>query len=134
MRKWLVLLLGCLALGLVAGCGGDDDKEESGGTPPATEQSSEDDSAGGDSGGGGSAVTIKDFAFDPGDLKVKTGDTVTWTNEDSAGHDVTGDAFKSGDAGGLGQGDSFENTFEKAGSFDYICSVHPTMKGTVTVE
>ena len=134
MRKWLVLLLGCLALGSVAaGCGDDgDDEGGGGGTPPATEQSS--DGGGGDAGGGSSAVTIKEFSFKPGDVKVKAGDTVSWTNEDSAGHDVTGDSFKSGDTGGLGQGDSFEHTFEEAGSFSYVCSVHPNMKGTITVQ
>ena len=137
MRKWLALLLGCLALGLVtAGCGGDDDGDEGGGgSPPAAEQSTQEEAtAGGDSGGGSTEVTIKDFAFDPADVKVKTGDTVTWTNEDSVGHDVTADSFKSGEPGGMGQGDTFEYTFKEAGSFDYICSVHPNMKASVTVE
>jgi plastocyanin len=65
---------------------------------------------------------------------VKAGDTVTWTNNDTVGHDVTGDDFGSGDPGALQNGDTFEFTFEKAGTFDYVCTVHPGMEGTVKVE
>lgn len=131
MRKWLVLLLGVLALGLVAaGCGGDDNDGGGGGSPAPSEQPAD----GGGSSAGGSTVAIKGFAFNPGDVKVAKGDTVTWTNEDSAGHDVTGDGFTSGEPAGMGQGDTFEHTFTEAGSFDYVCTVHSNMKGTVTVE
>jgi plastocyanin len=115
MRTWLALLLACLALGLVvAGCGDDDDD--------------------GGGGGGGANVTMEGIAFNPAEITIKAGDTVTWTNEDSAGHDVTGDAFKSGAAGGIGNGDTFEHTFDEAGTFDYVCTVHPGMEGTVKVE
>jgi plastocyanin len=114
MRKWLALLLACLALGLVvAGCGDDDDD-------------------GG--GGGGAEVTMEGIAFNPAEITVAAGDTVTWTNDDSAGHDVTADEFESGEPGGIAQGDTFEHTFEEAGTFDYVCTVHPGMEGTVTVE
>jgi plastocyanin len=133
MLRWLSLLLACMALGLVvAGCGDDDDDGGGGGGGggAATEESS----GGGGGGGGGASVTMKGIAFNPAEVTIKAGDTVTWTNEDSVGHDVTGDAFKSGDAGGIGQGDTFEHTFDKAGTFDYVCTVHPGMEGTVKVE
>jgi plastocyanin len=77
---------------------------------------------------------MKDIKFNPGNVTIKAGETVTWSNEDSASHDVTGDAFKSGSAGGLAQGDTFKHTFKKAGTYDYVCTVHPGMEGTVTVK
>ncbi|MGH2714284.1 MAG: plastocyanin/azurin family copper-binding protein [Thermoleophilaceae bacterium] len=130
MTRWLALLLACMALGLVvAGCGGDDDDDGGGGGGGAatTEQP-----AGG--GGGGAEVSLKDIQFGPSEVTVSVGDTVTWTNEDSVDHDVTADSFSSGEAGGLAGGDTFEHTFGEAGTFDYVCTVHPGMEGTVVVK
>lgn len=130
MTRWLALLLACMALGLVvAGCGGDDDDDGGGGGGGAatTEQP-----AGG--GGGGAEVSLKDIQFGPSEVTVSVGDTVTWTNEDSVDHDVTADSFSSGEAGGLAGGDTFEHTFDEAGTFDYVCTVHPGMEGTVVVK
>ncbi len=76
-------------------------------------------------------VMIKDFAFSPSTLTVKKGTTVTWTNEDSAPHTATsGDVF---DSGNLGTGQSFSYTFDEAGTFDYICTIHPSMEGAIIV-
>ncbi len=76
-------------------------------------------------------VSIKDFSFgEP--LTVAAGTTVVWTNEDNMAHTVTA-ADKSFDSGTLDPGAGFSYTFTKAGSFDYICSLHPSMKGRVTV-
>lgn len=88
---------------------------------------------GGDAGGGGTAVTIKGFAFDPKELDIAVGDTVTWTNEDGATHTVesTDDAFA--ESGDLGRGDTFSHTFDTAGTFNYICGIHTGMKATVVV-
>jgi plastocyanin len=145
MARWLALLLACMALGLVAaGCGDDDDDGGGGGNGATTEQPAEsgggggdDDGGGGDSddgGGGGAEVSLDGIAFNPSDVSVGVGDTVTWTNNESVEHDVTADSFSSGDPGGMMSGDTFEHTFEEAGSFDYVCTVHPGMEGTVTVE
>ncbi|MBA3262430.1 MAG: cupredoxin family copper-binding protein [Thermoleophilaceae bacterium] len=131
MTRLLALLFACLALGLVAaGCGGDDDGGDGGSGSSADTQEQPAPAAE----GGGTEVSMKDIKFNPGEVTVKPGDTVTWTNDDTAGHDVTGDNFKSGDAGALQTGDTFEHTFDKAGTFDYVCTVHPGMKGTVKVE
>jgi plastocyanin len=138
MMKWLALLLACLALGLVvAGCGDDDD--DGGNDAQNTEQPAEEGSGGaeteeGGGGGGASEVSMDEIKFDPAEVTIKAGDTVTWTNNDSVGHDVTGDDFSSGDPGGLANGDTFEHTFDQAGTFDYVCTVHPGMEGSVTVE
>jgi plastocyanin len=81
---------------------------------------------------GGSAVNIKDFAFNPGNLSVKAGTTVTWTNSDSTTHKIkSGDGSFNSD--NLGNGATFEHKFAAAGTFAYICGIHPSMKGTITV-
>ena len=80
----------------------------------------------------GSAVTIKGFAFGPATLKVAAGTTVTWTNQDSTAHTVTGDKNEF-DSGNLAPGKTFTHTFDKAGTFAYHCTIHPSMKATITV-
>ncbi len=79
-----------------------------------------------------SGVTIKNFAFNPGTSSVHVGDTITWTNQDVAPHTATA---KDGsfDTGTINKGKSGSHIFTKAGTFPYICSIHPSMKGTVTV-
>jgi amicyanin len=79
-------------------------------------------------------VTISNYAFSPASLSVAVGTTVTWTNEDSVPHTVT---VTSGpvkfDSGLLQKGQSWSYTFKAAGTYSYYCSVHPDMKGSVTV-
>lgn len=78
------------------------------------------------------SVSVKNFAFSPARLVVNKGTAVTWTFQDSTQHNVTasGNAFKSTDQS---SGGSYSFTFNTAGSYDYICSIHPYMKGNVTV-
>ena len=133
MNRWLALLLACVALSLVvAGCGGDDKEEPSGGAQN-TEEPSESHSAEGVA-GGGTEVVMEGIKFAPASVSVKAGDTVTWTNNDTVGHDVTGDSFKSGEPGAMENSDTYENTFKKVGTFEYVCTVHPGMEGAVTVK
>ncbi|MGH2560746.1 MAG: cupredoxin domain-containing protein [Thermomicrobiales bacterium] len=77
-------------------------------------------------------VNIIDFTFDPGEIEITPGTTVTWTNNDTAPHTVTADdgAF---DSGALEPGDTFSWTFEQAGSIAYHCEIHPTMTAAVEV-
>lgn len=81
-------------------------------------------------------VTMKDLAFSPKTIQVKVGDTVTWTNEDSAKHDIMPDTesedFKASEL--LAKGESYSFTFKKAGTYTYHCTPHPFMKATVIVE
>ena len=140
MTKWLTLMVACLALGLVvAGCGGDDENGGDGGGAAAdtTSAPQETDAGGGATApAGGKEVVMKDITFQPETVDVAKGDTVTWKNDDSVNHDVTADddSFSSGDAGGMASGDTFEHTFDKAGSFKYVCTVHPGMEGEVVVK
>jgi plastocyanin len=80
----------------------------------------------------GDQVTIDGFAFAPATLTVKAGSTVTWTNRDEEPHTVAASdgAFHSP---GMGTGATFTHTFPAAGTFDYVCSIHPMMHGAVVV-
>lgn len=77
-------------------------------------------------------ITIVDFDFS-GASSINVGETVTVTNEDTPTHTWTAvdGAF---DSGNLAQGESFEFTFDEAGEYEFICSIHPQMEGTLTVE
>ena len=77
-------------------------------------------------------VAIAGFAFDDANTTVSIGATVTWTNADSFAHSVVArdDAFKSEN---LASGESFTHTFDAAGTYAYICGIHPSMAGTVVV-
>ena len=79
-----------------------------------------------------SRVDISDRTFVPADITVSVGDSVEWTNLDDEGHTVTATegAFESGlMAGGV----TFSEVFDTPGTFDYVCAIHPEMRGTVTV-
>jgi plastocyanin len=78
-------------------------------------------------------VAIQNFAFSPETITVKVGTKVTWTNKDSAAHTVTGDNNDGPASGTLAQGASYSFIFSKVGTFNYECSIHPSMKGTVIV-
>jgi len=80
-----------------------------------------------------SGVKIDNFSFGPGTLTVPTGTTVTWTNRDDIPHTVVGTegVFKSKV---LDTDESFSFTFDKAGSYQYFCSIHPKMTGKVVVQ
>ena len=70
-------------------------------------------------------------AFAPADIEVRRV-AVDWLNDDSIGHTVTA-LDGSFNSGVMGVGDAFSVTFETPGTFDYLCAIHPTMRGTVTV-
>lgn len=78
------------------------------------------------------SVSIKDLAFDPSSITVRAGDTVTFTNNDTVTHSVIGDGGING--GDLGSGESYKETFETAGTFNYHCATHPFMEGEVVVQ
>ncbi|MBI3589497.1 MAG: cupredoxin domain-containing protein [Candidatus Liptonbacteria bacterium] len=77
-------------------------------------------------------VSIQGFAFNQKSINVKKGDTVVWTNKDSAPHTVTGN--NGGPASGtLNSGGTYSFTFNGTGTFDYHCAIHPYMTGSVVV-
>lgn len=76
-------------------------------------------------------VVARNMEFRPSTIAVKAGETVTWQFKDTIPHNVVADD-KSFQSKLLTKG-TFTHTFASAGSFPYICTIHPTMKGTVTV-
>jgi plastocyanin len=82
---------------------------------------------------GAGSVTMKNIAFSPASVTVIVGDSVTWTIADEVAHNVTANdgSFQTGN---LKRGASGSHTFTKAGSFGYVCTIHPGMNGSVKVE
>jgi plastocyanin len=99
------------------------------GTPAATTQATQ---AAATPAAQGASVDAKNFAFDPKTVTIKVGQTVTWTNQDSVTHTVTGDGGI--DSDDLSKGKSYSKTFDTEGTFDYHCSPHPQMTGQVIVQ
>src|ERR1043166_9157183 len=77
-------------------------------------------------------VNIVKFSYDPQNLTVYIGDTVTWTNIDGAGHTTTSDN-NLWNSGTLQNGQTFSYTFNTPGTFPYHCSIHSQIRGSITV-
>jgi plastocyanin len=131
MRRILLVLCAVVALA-AAGCGGSDDSggsDTSGGAGAGSTATAESSAGGGDV-----AIKMQNIAFDPKSTTVKVGQKITWTNDDSTDHNVTADSgadFKSKD---FGKGGTFSFTPDKAGTIKYVCTLHPGMTATITVQ
>lgn len=83
-------------------------------------------------------IVIENFLFNPAELDIKKGDTVIWTNQDSAPHNILESATQSSKISFqseiLSKGQNFSFTFNDAGTFNYICGIHPYMKGKIVVK
>jgi plastocyanin len=77
-------------------------------------------------------VSIRDFSFEPAQLSVEPGTTVTWTNEGNEPHTVTADNGLF-DSGVLYPGDSYSVQFDGMGTVSYYCTLHPSLTGGITV-
>ena len=99
---------------------------------PAAEQGA--DEAGGDAAAGSMAVEIKDFAFNPPEITVPVGGSITWNNGDAAPHTATGLDREALQSGAISPGESFTQAFDTAGTVEYFCEFHPNMKGSIVVE
>lgn len=118
MRRLLPLAL--VVLGLAA-CGGDDE----GSSGAASSEACPD---------GAVVIKMVDIKFDPVDATARAGDQVCWINEDDIQHNAVaeeGGEFKS-DL--FNKGQTFTTTVEDPGTIPYVCTVHPSMTGTLTVE
>jgi plastocyanin len=78
-------------------------------------------------------ITIASFQFSPATMEIAVGETAQWINNDNAPHVIVADdnSFQSPT---LQAGESFNFTFVQAGTFNYHCSIHPSMKGTISVK
>ncbi len=140
MLRWLLaVLLAGLALSVMVGCVG-----AYGSTPAAkpsvsaepaipTKQPATAPTGSSVPSSGEVDVLIQDFGFSPGTQTVSLGTTIRWTQKDAASHTVTSDkgVFESGS---MSQGKVFTHTFSVAGTFEYHCSIHPSMKGMIVVQ
>jgi plastocyanin len=154
--KLLLPLMLCAAIALllafgVASCGDDDGdggggettvttaEDEGGGTGEDTTAESEpgDDSGGSTPAPSGDAarseeVEIEDFEYRPDPVTIEEGGKVIWKNRDSAPHTATAEDG-SFDTGTLEEDKIGSESFKEPGTYAYICSIHPEMKGTVEV-
>lgn len=78
-------------------------------------------------------IDITNFAFVSDAVTVKAGTTVVWTNSDQVAHTITSDTGTTLSSGNLSTGQTYSMTFTTPGTYSYHCTVHPSMKGTVTV-
>lgn len=109
--RYIAVIFAVLLIFGAAGCSNEPDEE----TVPQDENT----------------VIIQDFKYQPAEITIQSGETVTWINKDSVKHTATGDSF---DSGLFGKDESFQQTFDEAGTYDYICTPHPYMEGRVIVE
>ncbi len=107
-----------LALGALAGCGGDDKAPNQDGSVRSGE----------------APVRIINFEFKPQKVVVKPGTKVTWKNEDAIIHDVQDTSpLATPKSPEMAKGDTFSITYPQPGSYSYICGIHQYMTGSVEV-
>jgi plastocyanin len=136
----IVTIAACLTLAAatVAGCGGSSKKKSdttsSGGgattsAAPATTASTPSAAAA----GGVVAVSMKQIKFVPDHITAKVGQTIKWTNNDPFAHTVTAKSGAAFDSGPVNAGATYTFKPTKAGTIDYVCTIHPNQSGTITV-
>ncbi|MBI4232639.1 cupredoxin family copper-binding protein [Candidatus Peregrinibacteria bacterium] len=118
MKKILTIALSLLTLTVIAGCNSPSENTQE--TQSATTSEP-------------GTITISNFEFSLSTIEVTLGSKVTWTNQDQAPHSIVSqDGTLS--SPNLKQGESFDFTFDSAGTYDYSCGIHPSMKGQVIVK
>jgi len=118
LRRLLRASLVAVAGMAVAACGGADQSGPRSATP-----------AGGEA---GAAVIVADMSFSPAEIRSRVGDTVVWSWDDGpVEHDVD---FADGPASRRQRTGTWRRTFDRPGTYDYVCTLHPGMTGRVVVE
>jgi plastocyanin len=116
----IAFVLAALGTGLAACGGSGGDSTPVAAQPPKTAN--------------GVKVSVQDNRFAPGYVKVKAGDTVTFTNDGAVAHTVTGVGGATFDSGTLAPGKTFSFIAEGKGKLTYVCTIHAGMKGTIEVD
>jgi plastocyanin len=78
-------------------------------------------------------VSVQDNTFKPGTIRVKAGDTISWTNAGAVAHTVTATDGANFDSGTLEPGKTFSFATDKPGTIHYVCNFHAGMQGTIEV-
>ena len=76
-------------------------------------------------------VSITNFSFSPNTITIEKGDSIIWTNNDSAPHQISAN---NSEGNVIKKGEVYSYTFVDAGIINYICAIHPNMKGTIIVK
>jgi plastocyanin len=79
-------------------------------------------------------VSVQDNTFTPADIKVKSGDVVTFTNDGNVAHTVTATDGADFDSGTLAPGKTFSFVAAGHGKVSYVCTIHPDMQGTIDID
>jgi plastocyanin len=82
----------------------------------------------------GNRIEIKDFAFNPQTITVKSGEKITWINRDEEPHTIVSVEKEFKKSSALDTDQEFTITAGAPGTYTYYCSVHPKMTGTIVVE
>jgi amicyanin len=140
MKKSLLLLVLLIALSLtVAGCGHSPVVNQNQANT-ITNQVNNTNQPEAQNNGQTVAVSIENFAFNPPTITIKSGTTITWTNNDAAPHLVASNPHPTHtdlpglQSESLSTGQSYSFTFTQKGTWGYHCHLHPSMKGTIIVE
>ena len=143
-RRWLLPALAALLL-IAAACGDDDDDDAASPIPAqtatatatataeATEEPTAEPTAEPTDESSGTTHDFDIVYFTLPDVTVAVGDTIRWTNIDGTAH-TSAARNNDWDSGSLPDRSRFGFTFDAAGSFEYFCTIHPSMVGTITVE
>jgi plastocyanin len=118
MRRLTIPVL-LLAI-LMAACGGDDGGEAGGSSDSCPS--------------GAVVIKMVDIKFDPEDATASAGQQVCWVNEDTIEHNAVAEEGAQFESDLFGKGKTFTTTIDSAGTIPYVCTVHPGMTGTLTVE
>lgn len=120
--KIYLIIITVLSLVFIAGCKTSDELDPDNNNPS----------------NGTNMVDVLDSSFSPSTITVSVGTTVTWTHKGNAVHTVTsgtrGNANGVFNSGDMTNGNTFQFTFNTAGTFDYHCIYHNGMNGTVIVQ
>ncbi len=131
MRSFLLVPLTAVALA-AAGCGDDSsDTASTASDPPAAESTPSTSTPAEE---GALEIGMKGLQFAPKDVTVKVGATITWKNLEDVGHNVVAEDGADFESDTFGKGGTYEFKAEKPGSVKYVCTIHPGMQGTITVE
>ncbi len=145
MRLRVLLIPAIAGMFLLGACGDDSGSSSS---SPSTAASADaaaggyaipsDATASSAAAGGGAAtdagtVVAKSIAYNPTEITVKVGDTVTFKNQDSFAHTFTANDGQF-DSNNVDGGGSFQYKTTEAGTIEFHCKIHSNMKGTITVE
>jgi plastocyanin len=137
MRRTPVLALALFATFALAACASQsNDSVAPDATAPTSEPAASEPAAAGgcavSTDAPAASVGIENFAFVPPEISAAVGETIGWTNSDSAGHTATLDDGAC-ETGTLAQDATVGLVFDAAGTYPYHCAIHPTMTGTITI-